>query len=706
MIAALLAALAGLPAQAASTFATDRVAIELFAETNALPAEGGTIWLALREEIIPDWHTYWENPGDSGEPTDIEWDLPPGFEAGEIRWPPPLRIPYGPLVNFGFEDEAILLVPLTVPGGLTPGERVTLRAHAYWLVCAEVCVPEDGAVEITLRVGTGAPEVNLAAADIFARARQGLPQPSPWEARFDEADGTLRVALLGAELEAPLAEGRISAVSLFPDAPGLIDNAADQIVRYGADGMTISIPSGALFRRDAAPETLRGLIVIDEIIAGEELSRAIRFEAANLAPPATAATQLFSNNNGHGSDIGFGVALLFALIGGLILNLMPCVFPIVFLKALTFVSVAHERPWKVRFHGLFYTGGILASFSFVALLLLALRAGGAQIGWGFQLQSPQVVAAFAFLLFVIGLNLSGIFTIGTSVMGLGGSLAERRGYSGSFLTGVLAVIVATPCTAPFMGLALGFALTQPALTGFAVFLALGFGLALPYLLLSFAPALLRMLPRPGPWMERLKQILAVPIYAWVVYLLWVLAQQVSMTTVAAALVGLLVLAIAAWLYETFHIKAPSGYLRLASLVVLVAGMSVAVVVLPHKTSTDASAEVADVFPSVPYSETRLGELREEGQTVFVNFTAAWCITCLLNERVVFADADFVRRFEASGTIYMKGDWTNRDAEIARALERFGRPGVPLYVVYRSGREPQVLPQILTADIVLNAIEDR
>ena len=705
-IVALLLVFGPVSARAASTFATERVAIELMAETDGIPASGGTVWLALREEIIPHWHTYWKNPGDSGEPTDITWRLPTGFGTGEIHWPIPQRVPYGPLVNFGFEDEAILMVPLVVPAGLTPGDEIAIEANVYWLVCADVCVPEEGRVNIVLMVTEGEPPLNYAAADIFARARADFPQTSPWEVRFNHADEVLQIAVLGPEFSNPLAERRIQNVSLFPDMPGLIDNAGEQAIRFGDEGMTFNVPAGARFRRDAAPDTFSGLIVFEELTAGEPVTRAVSFEASPGEIPDAATTRSFGGSTMGFVDISLGQALLFALLGGLILNLMPCVFPVVFLKALTFVSVAHERPWKVRVHGMAYTAGILASFAVIAIALLGLRAAGAQIGWGFQLQSPPVVIALAYLLFAVGLNLSGVFTIGASIMGLGGSLAERRGLAGSFFTGVLAVIVATPCTAPFMATGLGFALTQPPWIGFAVFMALGFGLALPYLLLSFAPALLKLLPRPGAWMERFKQVLAFPMYAVAIWLLWVLAQQVGASVLYGALSGLALLGFVLWLWEALRTKTSRNLIHAGGVVALVLGIAVVVMILPRPDTMggDGSGQMAeDTIPSVPYSAADLDALREQEETVFLNFTAAWCITCLMNERVIFSDADFVETFEASGAVYMKGDWTNRNAEIAQALARFNHPGVPLYVVYRPGREPQVLPQVLTADILLEAI---
>ncbi len=695
----LLAVLMALPAAAEPRFATERVAIELVAEHNTLPAEGGTVWLALRQEIIPHWHTYWRNPGDSGEPTDIEWTLPDGFVAGDIHWPTPERLPYGPLVNFGFSDEAILLVPLDVPGGLTPGDSVTLSAHVFWLVCADVCIPEDGAVDLTFNVSSGPPEINYAAVDVFARGRAMQPLASPWTAIFAEADGRLEVALMGSEFFTPLDDRQIRDVSFFPFVSGLIDNAAPQVVRYGREGMALSTASGLRFRRDAVPPTIDGLIVINERVGDTDRLRSFSISAAPGAIPAQARARVF----GHASafDVTIGQALLFALLGGLILNLMPCVFPVVFLKALTFVSVAHERPWAVRAHGLAYTAGILVSFAAIAGLLLALKAAGAEIGWGFQLQAPLVVAGLAVLLFAVGLNLSGVFTIGTSIMGLGGSLAERNGLIGSFFTGVLAVVVASPCTAPFMAAALGFAVVQPSGIALAVFLALGLGLALPYLALSFVPPLLRLLPRPGAWMERFKQALALPMYGTAAWLIWVLAQQVTLGVVLAMAGLLALIAFGLWAWERARLKARFDPLGGAMIVVLVVAVSAFGVMTPR--SDGSAATGTELVASVPYTREALDAYRDDGRAVFVNFTAAWCITCLVNERVVFSDASIADLFADTGTVYMKGDWTNRNPEITRALEHFGRSGVPLYVVYQPGAPPQVLPQVLTSDIVRAAL---
>ncbi len=695
----ILALLISVSAVASPEFSTERVSIELVAEGDGLPADGGTVWLALRQQIIPHWHTYWRNPGDSGEPTDIEWALPNGFSAGEIHWPPPERLPYGPLVNFGFSDESVLLIPLTVPAGLEPGTRVTLTAAVYWLVCADVCIPEDGRVDLTLPVVSGVPGVNFAAVDVFARARENLPQPSPWAAQFTESDGRFEIALLGGEFFTPLEDGQIREVSFFPYVSGLIDNAAPQTLRYGRGGISLSTASSHRFQRDAVPSTIEGLIVIHELIGETFRVRSFTIDAPPGVTPADTRSRAAAS--GALLDVTIGQALLFALLGGLILNLMPCVFPVVFLKALTFVSVAHERPWAVRFHGLAYTGGILVTFSAIALLLIGLKAAGAEIGWGFQLQSPPVVAGLALLLFAVGLNLSGVYTVGASIMGLGGSLAERNGLVGSFFTGVLAVLVASPCTAPFMAAALGFALVQPSYVALGVFLALGLGLALPYLALSFMPPLLRLLPKPGAWMERFKQFLALPMYGAVAWLVWVLAQQVDMGAFALMVAALAVMALGAWIFDASYSHRNLSVRGGVLLIALVMAVSTLGVLTPRTNSE--IAESGELVASVPYTRDALEAYRDEDRQVFVNFTAAWCITCLVNERVVFSDPDIAALFEQTDTIYMKGDWTNRNAEIAHALEQFGRSGVPLYVIYRPGEPPRVLPQVLTRDIVRAAL---
>jgi len=691
--------------------ATPHAEAELVADVAAIPASGGTFSVALRKEIIPGWHTYWSNPGDSGEPTQITWSLPEGFEAGAIEWPHPARLPFGPLVNFGYKGEVVYPIQMTAPAGLQPGSEVTLRANVYWLVCEDVCIPEEVDLALTLPVSPGSAGTDERGAALISEARANLPKPAPWSATFQVENGSFALALPAPELSEGIAAGRITDVVFFPDQAGVIKNAEPQSVRYGPDGVSLTVPSGFAFDTGGENyQALSGLVVLTERLDGQTYERALTFDIARGAVPSGMTANALTPSSG-GFEIGVAQALLFALLGGLILNLMPCVFPVLFMKALAFVQHARSDAGLVRLNGIVFTLGILVSFAAVAGILIALRAGGAQIGWGFQLQDPLVNAVLIYVLFLVGLNLSGVFQIGGSVMGVGQGLAGREGLTGSFFTGVLATVVATPCTAPFMGAALGFALTQPILIGLAIFLALGLGMALPWLLLSFFPALLRLLPKPGAWMERFKQLLAFPVYGTVVWLVWVLAQQTGTFGIAVILSGIVLVAFAAWIWGALQ-ESPSGG-RTWKAVGLVAGLAALAGVVWTGWSLNAAAPVSASASGgggaelayEAWSPERVEALRAEGTPIFVNFTAAWCVTCLVNERTVFTRPAIKERFEAAGVVYLKADWTNRDPRITQALERFGRAGVPLYLAYVPGEEPQILPQVLREQDILAAFEE-
>ncbi len=721
-----------------ATASTDEVAVELMAETMALPAQGGEIWVALRQEIIPGWHTYYKNPGDSGEPTVLEWDLPDGFSASEIAWPLPERLPYGPLVNFGFETQAIMLMRLSVPAGLEPGSTVALKAHAYWLVCEDICIPQDAVLGLELPVTNGSPAQDPKAAPLIAAAREALPQSVPWPSSFTASDGTFVLGISAPELAGTFGKGRVEEVVFFPDESGVIDNPAPQVVRYGPGGFELSTGTGFLFGDDGskAPRTVSGLLVLTDRSSGEVLRRGVIITAeAGALPPNLSETALVPSEGGIGGGtpgaitIGVAQALLFAMLGGLILNLMPCVFPILFMKAFSFVSAAQEGPMVVRMHGLAFTAGVVLSFMALAGLFIGLRAGGAQIGWGFQLQDPLVMGVLFLLMLGIGLNLSGVFEVGTSIMGLGGALGDRGGAMGAFLTGTLATIVATPCTAPFMGAAIVVALAQPVPVALAVFGALGLGMALPWLLLSFMPSLLRLLPKPGAWMDLVRQVLAFPMYGTAAWLLWVLTQQVGAPGLALVLGAAIALGFAAWLFGLTQRHGFAGggggtmTARLAATVALFGAGALVVFAAQDGVNAGGGAAAAGARPSdaiamtdggleaVPFDPDQLEALRAEGRPVFLNFTAAWCITCLVNERVALSQPAVARRFEETGVVYMKGDWTNRDARITAMLDRFGRNGVPLYVYFPPRRadgtapDPIILPQLLRESVVLDHLRD-
>ncbi|AUN29171.1 protein-disulfide reductase DsbD family protein [Niveispirillum cyanobacteriorum] len=664
--------------------ATDNVETFITLETQGM-APGQTVWAALTQNIRPHWHTYWINPGDSGIPTEIKWTLPEGWKADAITWPAPQRFPIGPLVNFGYADQVHLLVPLTVPANATPGQAVKLDAKVDWLVCEDICIPESADLSIAVPVVAGTAAVEPEAAPLFTKARASLPVPSPYTATLAPGDKAHRLTLAAPGLD----KGKISEVFFFPHDYKVASSNAAQELRLGADGLTLSlVPGGAL---PAGPVT--GVLSFTEELDGQSVRHAFAVEAA-VGAAAPAST---------GEQTSWATALLLALLGGAVLNLMPCVFPVLSMKAL---ALLQHGPAHARRHGLAYTAGVLACFAIVAGALIALRAGGAAIGWGFQLQDPLVVAILAYVMLLLGLSLSGVFTLGGSVMGVGQGLAGRDGLAGSFFTGVLATVVATPCTAPFMGTALGFAITQPWPVALSVFLALGLGMALPFLALSFSPALLKRLPRPGLWMERVKQALAFPLYASAAWLVWVLSIQAGPAALATVLAGMVAIAFAAWVYGQTRLSGGPGRAFGSLLAVLALGGAVAGASTAR--TVPVPEQVAGAKPASsdyqPWTAEKLAELTGQGKPVFVNFTAAWCVTCLVNERTSLSTDAVKAAMKAKGVAYLKGDWTNRDATIARVLESHGRSGVPLYLVYLPGKaEPVILPQILTEGIVLDAL---
>jgi thiol:disulfide interchange protein len=674
-------------ARAATPPAGELVKADLLAEPTAI-APGQTFWVGVRLRMKEHWHTYWRNPGDSGEATAITWQLPDGFKAGPIQWPMPHRIPVGPLANYGYDGEVVLLTQITAPTTLASGTRVPLAADVTWLVCEKECIPGEARLSLTLPAAASGstPDIKADTRTLFEAARATLPQTSPWPARMEVAQDTLT---LHAEAKG-LKREAVRSAQFFPFSETLIRHAEPQTLAITDTGLSLQLPRSAL--TIGTPKDARGVLIIEEAIGTGTARHA--FELGDVAIAAATPT---------GSLATILQAALFALLGGLILNLMPCVFPVLSIKVLSLINHATQSPEQLRRHGLVYTAGVLATFVLLAGALLALRAGGAEIGWGFQLQSPITVAVLAYVLFAMGLSLSGVVHFGYSLQGLGGNLAQRAGYSGSFCAGALAVVVATPCTAPFMGTALGFALTQPAAISLVVFLALGLGLALPFLLLTLSPRLIEWLPRPGAWMDTLKQALAFPVYATVAWLMWVLGQQVGPSGLFAALIGLVLIALAVWSFSIWQTAGTWGR-RVAAAVAIASVTATAAAVAGLQTDRPTAAQTASATGIEPFSQRRLDELRAERRPVFVNMTAAWCITCLVNERVALS-TDAVKSAFTSGNIaYLKGDWTNRNPEITRILERHGRSGVPLYLLYSGGDEPVVLPQILTAATVLQEID--
>ena len=652
-----------------------KVQARLIAEDKAV-APGGSITIALEEQIAPEWHTYWKNPGDAGAPTVIEWTLPPGWKADAIQWPRPMRVPVGPLMDYGYEGKLWLLTKVTAPAGAKPGETVTIKAAASWLVCKNICIPEERALSITVPVGTATPDP--AVAKDFAAARALLPIASPWKMTYALGQ-TLDLYVAAPSLAAAHPKG----ADFFPARPGLIKNPAPQLVGYTKDGLVLRLTPGA-----KVSGVLEGLLVLtstDGSVQALEVNA-----AAGPVPPAEFTTAAADG------ELTLLLAILFALLGGLILNVMPCVLPILAMKALAVAQHGSEG----RRESFSYAAGAVLSFASLGLMVLVLRQGGASIGWGFQLQSPMVVAGFALLVFAVGLNLSGLFEVGSITAGEG--LTRKSGPAGAFFTGVLAVAVAAPCTAPFMAAALGFALSQGAAAALAVFVALGIGFALPFILLGFWPRALSFLPRPGTWMLRLKQFMAFPMYGAAIWLVWVLSQQAGPRGVAIVGVAMLFVALAAWLWSVTRDLTPRGRgLGTVAVLLLLLAVGWGISLL----SGAAAAPVAQATRGEAYSAAKLASYRASGRPVFVDATAAWCITCLVNEEAVLSKGPVQSAFAARKVVYMVADWTNQNPEITSLLKENGRSGVSLYLYYPpGGAAPKILPQILTEAGVMAALE--
>ncbi|HEY0957527.1 MAG TPA: thioredoxin family protein [Roseateles sp.] len=667
-----------LASAAGPTAATEHVKARLVSSQAAV-VPGQRFTVALEQDIKPHWHTYWLNPGDSGQATTLDWS---GAEATPIQWPTPAVQPIGPLVNYGYEGRVALLVDLTVPADAQVGGRFKPVAEVRWLVCKDVCIPEQVTLGLDLPVAAEA-KAGADAAQID-EWRRAIPKPAPFAVQ-------IKAAAQGVQLSGPTAG--VTKAYFFADTWGAVAHSAPQALQAQGDGWALDLPAGD--EPVKAGQPLSGVIVLTTA-AGEQawtVSAPMPEGAgkgpgpADLSAPAAAVTPAAPAE----SDLGLLPALALALVGGLILNLMPCVFPVLSIKALALVGGGNHKA-----EGLAYTAGVLASFAALAAVLIALRAGGQQVGWGFQFHSPVFVLVVAYLLFLVGLNLSGFFDVGGSFTGVGSGLAAKQGLAGSFFTGVLAAVVATPCTAPFMGAALAFALAQPAVVMLAVFLALGLGLALPFLVLAFWPAAQRWLPRPGAWMDTFKQFLAFPMYAAVVWLLWVLAQQAGPDGVALALIGLVLIAFGLWWR---HASGASAVGTTAAVVGVVLALGLSTAIKPVDAATPAAAATHEA-----YSAERLAELRAQNKPVFVNMTASWCISCLVNERVALSRPEVKDAFAQAGITYLKGDWTREDPAVTAVLKAHGRSGVPLYLYYAPGAaEAQVLPQILTPGLVIEAV---
>jgi thiol:disulfide interchange protein len=669
------------------------VTVSLLVPPNEVyPSENFTAGLEFQME--PGWHVYWVNAGDSGEPPAVKWKLPAGISAGALQFPAPKRLPLGPLMDFGYEGQVVFPIPMQVAGDFHPsGRQAVLGGHVSWLVCREVCIPGKTDLSVTRTAVSSAPQqppTDAAAQALIAQFQARLPKPLPSgdSARFQQTPK-------GFELQV-LTGSRQTAGQFFPLDQTVIANAAPQPAKPLADGVQIALSKDANLQQ--APAELNGVV---------ELSDGTSYEIH--AVPGQAAA---SSSAGAAGSLSSGAGPIleaagFAFLGGILLNLMPCVFPVLFIKGLALVQSGQQERGRLRAHGWVYTLGILVSFWAVVAVLLILRAAGQQLGWGFQFQSPTFLALMAMLLFFLGLALAGQFEIGLSLTSAGGSLAAKHGYAGSFFTGVLAMVVATPCTAPFMGAAIGYALAHSALVSFSVFTALALGLALPYLLLAHNPGWTRLLPKPGAWMEVLKQAVSVPIFATVIWLVWVFTQIAGSGALVGLLAAFLLLAIAGWVLGRWPGRAAAS---IAAVLVLLAAVAAPVWAVRNLGTSRAAAETAAGTKTgsdwQPFSPALLDQYRSQGKPVFVDFTASWCLSCQVNERVILDRADVRRQLRDSGAALLRADWTNQDPEITRTLAALGRSGVPTYALYPGNpdAEPHVLPEVLTPGIVMDALK--
>jgi thiol:disulfide interchange protein len=677
-----------------ATVRTDEVRAELVAHAPQGLAAGQPVWLGLAIEHAPHWHTYWKNPGDSGLPTTLTWQLPAGVTAGEIAWPTPTRLPVGPLVNYGYEGKLLLPVPLTLPADFK-ADALNVKLSAQWLVCKDVCIPQQG--EFALRVPAQASTAGHAAA--FAAAWAAQPKDAASAARAELVDDAkaLRVAV------GDLPEAwRGKELAFFAETAGVIEHAAKVAGRWDGATWRADVPISA--QRFESPAQMYAVLTTPGVAAGARVNLAIAGAWPAMAAAATPALQPPADAAAApvaaAAPFGLGLALLFAFVGGALLNLMPCVFPILSLKVLGFAGHAHSRRSLVG-GGIAYSAGVVLSFVALAGLLIALKSGGEQIGWGFQLQSPGFVAALAVLFTVIALNLAGLFEFGSILPSSAASMRLRHPMADSFLTGVLAVAVASPCTAPFMGAALGFAFTLPAAQALLVFATLGAGMALPYLAMCAWPGLARAMPKPGAWMATFKSVMAFPMLATVVWLTWVLGQQTGIDGAASLLGVLVALAFALWAWGRVDSERGARVVWSGIGVVLL-GLSLAWA-LPTWREAQA-APAADSATWQPWSAERVAALQAEGRTVFVDFTAAWCVTCQVNKRTTLGDARLLADVQTRKVALLRADWTRRDAGISNELARLGRNGVPVYAIYRPGQAtPTLLPELLTVQTVLNAL---
>jgi len=685
---------------------TTKVPTVPYVETNLIPEfnsiiAGQTLYFAISQKHTEGWHTYWKNPGDSGETLSIEWSVPEGFKPNDIIYPAPSPQPTGPLMNFGYSGENTLLTSIDIPKNIT-ADTVTINAKLSWLVCHDICIPETKDFSISLPVTNQ--DIAPAHPALFEAARLSIPESKAWQGTIEEMNQNI-IITYQLDDEGLLMLKDSKNFLFFPEEWGLIKYAAPQDIKVTDNKLVVKL------ERDS--RALNEIQTLNSVLTYEDNSGAKKSVALSVAVMPKSAisggAEAVPEKSSFVTPPSFIQAIFLAILGGFILNLMPCVFPVLSIKTLSLIKMSDREQRHANLHGIFYTLGILVCFGVIAGLLIILKSAGQQIGWGFQLQNPIVILLLAYLLFAMALNLSGFFEIKSGPLAnIGHKLASHHGYKGSFFTGVLATIVATPCTAPFMATAMGYALTQPPFVALTIFMALGFGLALPYLLLCFIPPLRKSLPKPGAWMETFRQFMSFPLFASVAWLIWVYTQQVDGSYgTLLGLAGLILIAFGIWISRHEPKKQPwkTGIhaLSIGSIILafVIAGLS-------HTNATPSKTDDMAVqsMNHTAYSVASLEKLLAGNDPIFVDMTAAWCITCKVNERIAIMTDATQDLFKRQNVQLVIGDWTNQNPEITKFLADYGRNGVPLYVFYgarnlETGKrpEPKILPQILTSGII-------
>lgn len=682
------------------TFAQEEhTRIELVAAQSSV-APGKPLTIAVVMTPQPGWHTYWQNPGVSGAATRLNWKLPGGWSASAPAYPTPKRFTVAQLVSYVYDKPSRLLVTLTVPNIPQGTTQVPIALQADWLVCDdEICVPEAAELLLTLPVGDGADDP--ARATLFADARAQLPKAAQTHAKFYQDADMFQLEMLESDQPDGLKLAGATDAYFYPVEDGVLTYGKPQTIEQVSPDKWVLNAGGGYAEHKLS--NVAGILAVtgsDGTIQGWTLSAARTpkpLRAVAVPQPARSQDRPDAPPPPHS---GLLTLLGFALLGGLILNVMPCVFPILSLKALSLVQAgAHEA--QARAEAMAYTAGVLATFGLAGVVLAWLRASGFSVGWGVHLQDPRSVAVLALVMVVIGLNLLGAFEVGSGFSGVGQELTRKRGWAGAFWTGALAVLVASPCTVPFMGAALGATLVLPPLEGLLLFLGVGFGMALPYLLIAFVPALRRLLPRPGAWMESFRRFMAFPMFATAVWLSWVVGRQAGIDGMALVLIAALLVSLALWLYG----RGARGVLRPVAAVVSVAAAVLAVAVL-NAPDVQAEADGDAKLAAQTFTDVRLRTLLEAGKPTFVYFTADWCVTCKVNEKLALNTAEVSGAFAKAQVTVLEGDWTRQNPEITRVLARYGRNGVPLYLYFPPGSDiarPQILPQVLTPQILTGLV---